>query len=94
MESKITLLHKGGYEDKKELKYYKPIVLMITLGKIFCTVIKQRMEGLIENNGILGEEQNGFRRGMDNLYWGKLLIKQGLRMVCTSPFWILRRLMI
>ena len=44
---------------------------MNTLEKTFCTVTKQRMEGLIEDSSILGEEQNDFRegrRGTDNIF--------------------------
>ena len=78
-ESKITLLHKGGYKNRKELRNYRPSALMKTLGKIFCTVIKQRMEGLIKDNGVLGEEQSGFRRrrrGTDNIFiLGKVIDK-------------------
>ena len=70
-ESRVILLHKGGHKSKKELKNYRPIALMDTVGKIFCMLVNERLKKCIEMNGVLSEEQNGFRvdrRGEDNMY--------------------------
>ena len=55
----------------KELKNYRPIALMDTIGKLFCMLINERLKESIEQKGILSDEQNGFRvdrRGEDNMY--------------------------
>ena len=70
-ECKVMLLHKGGYKCKKELKNYRPIALMDTIGKIFCMILNNRLKECVDRRGILSEEQNGFRmnrRGEDNLF--------------------------
>jgi hypothetical protein len=71
LESRVTLLHKGGNKNKKDIKNYRPITLTNTIGKTFCNLLNQRMVNLAEGMGILGENQNGFRkdrRGTDNIY--------------------------
>ena len=70
-ESRVILLHKGGQKNKKDLRNYRPIALMDTIGKIFCMLLNERMSKCVETNGLLSEEQNGFRsdrRGEDNLF--------------------------
>ena len=70
-ESKVTLIHKGGHKSKKNLKNYRPIVLMNAAGKIFCTIIKWKLEEYVESNRVLGDEQNRFRAGRretDNIF--------------------------
>ena len=34
-ECRVTLLHKGGHKSKNELKNYRPIALVNTVGKVF-----------------------------------------------------------
>ena len=70
-ECRVTLLHKGGHKSRRELKNYRPIALANTVGKIFCAVLNERVSEWIEREGVLGEEQNGFRkdrRAEDNMY--------------------------
>jgi len=70
-ESRVCLLHKGGYKDKKELKNYRPIAITNAISKVFCGLLNERMTSLVESNNLLSEEQNGFRgdrRGTDNLF--------------------------
>ncbi|KAF2349067.1 hypothetical protein FHG87_020177 [Trinorchestia longiramus] len=67
----IVLLHKGGHKIMKELKNYRPIALADTVSKIFCEILDERMKHVVEEQGVMGEEQNGFRkdrRGEDNLF--------------------------
>ena len=77
-ESKVTLLHKGGHKSKKELKNYRPIAVNDTVGKIFCGLLNDRMNECCERNEVMGEEQNGFRkgrRGEDNMYVVNTLVE-------------------
>ena len=70
-ESKVTLLHKGGHKNKKELKNYRPIALANNISKIFCGIVNDRLKEVIEREKVMSEEQNGFRqdrRGEDNIY--------------------------
>lgn len=63
--SKLILLDKPG---KKGLR---PISLTSCMGKIYEKLIKDRLETWAEENGIIQEYQNGFRRGrsaQDNVY--------------------------
>ena len=81
-ESKVILLHKGGHKSKKELKNYRPIALMDTVGKIFCMLVNERLKGCFESKAVLSEEQNGFRmgrRGEDNLFIVRELMDECMR---------------
>ena len=78
-ESRVVLLHKGGHKSKKELKNYRPIALMDSIGKIFCMLLNERLRTCIERNGLLSDEQNGFRmnrRGEDNIFIVRELIER------------------
>lgn len=53
-----------------EANSYRPIALSITLGKLLEHLVKNRLEWLMENKGILANSQFGFRKGkgtMDSL---------------------------
>ena len=68
---KVKLIHKGGNKNKKDLKNYRPISLINTISKIFCSLLNDSIVQNIEENDVLGEEQQGFRRerrGEDNLF--------------------------
>ena len=50
-----------------------------TISNIFCGIIKDKMTNIIEEEELIGEEQNGFRkdrRGTENLYILKELIEK------------------
>ena len=64
-ESRVTLLHKGGHKNKKELKNYRPITLTDTISKIFCGILNDRLKDIFERNKVMGEEQNGFSNGQE-----------------------------
>ena len=88
-ESKVILLHKGGNKNKQLLQNYRPISLGNTIGKIFCSIINERVMRVCEDFGVLGEEQNGFRkgrRGEDNIYIVKELIDKHNRL--NHPLYI------
>ena len=81
-ESKVILLHKGQNKSKLELKNYRPISLANTGGKIFASIMSKRLSKEVEDKGVLGEEQNGFRRtrrGEDNIYVIRELIEKHKR---------------
>ena len=78
-ESKVILLHKGSHKSKKELKNYRPIALNDTIRKIFCMCLNERICEVVERNGVLGEEQNGFRNyrcDEDNIFITREMIEK------------------
>lgn len=65
---KIKLIHKGGVKNK--LDNYRGITISSCIGKVYCSVLKERLEKVVEEEGTLGEIQTGFRKnrcGMDNV---------------------------
>jgi len=50
-------------KQKGQADSYRPIALTSCVGKIFEQLIKQRLEFYIEHNGLLPNNQFGFRRG-------------------------------
>ena len=63
----------AAYKDKvhKVLQNYRPITLDNTVGKIFCYVLNERVKFISDRYGMIGEEEDGFRkdrRDKDNLY--------------------------
>ena len=57
----VVLMHKGRHKSSKELKNYRPIALMDYNWKNISYVVNERLRACIEMNGLLSEEQNGFR---------------------------------
>ena len=68
-ESSVVLVHKGG--SKKELKNYRPVAIINVVCKLFMMVLRERINGRVEESGMLGDIQGGFRMGRrtwDNLF--------------------------
>ena len=76
---KGKLVFKGGKRDKKEIKNYRPIAVANSISNIYCGILKDKLTKVIEEDEILSEEQNGFRknrRGIDNVYVINELIEE------------------
>ena len=79
---KVTLLHKGGKKSKKEIQNYRPVAVVNTIANTFGGIIKKKLERIVENEKIISDEQNGFRRdrrGTDNLYLMREIIDKAKR---------------
>ena len=64
----ISLIHKGGVHYL--LDNYRGITIMSNLGKLLSSILRERLDIVVERENILGEIQNGFRSGRggdDNL---------------------------
>ena len=75
-ESRVVLVHKGG--SKKELKNYRPVAIISVVCKLFMMVLRERINGWVEENGMLGDIQGGFRmwrRTEDNLFMLERMIE-------------------
>ena len=57
----ITLVHKKGLREL--LKNYRPLTVIISLCGLYSRVLNSRLSEVVESQGLLGEEQNGFRQG-------------------------------
>ena len=67
-------MHKGG--SKKELKNYRPVVIINVMYKLFMMVV--RINECVEECGMLGDIQGGFRKGRrteDNLFMLERMIE-------------------
>ena len=61
-ESRVVLVHKGG--SKKELNNYRPVAIMkIVVCKLFMMVVREIINEWVEDSGMFGDIQGGFRRG-------------------------------
>ena len=57
----IFPIHKEG--DKRKAGNYRGISLLSIVGKIYAAVLQERLSKWCEKNGIIVEEQGGFRPG-------------------------------
>ena len=49
------LIHKGG--SKKEVSNYRPIAIINVICKLFMMLIRDSINGWVEESGILGDVQ-------------------------------------
>ena len=60
-ESRVVLGHKGG--SKKEFKHYRPVAIINVVCKLFMVVLRERINGWVEESAMLGDMQGSFRMG-------------------------------
>ena len=60
-ESRVVLVHKGG--SKKEVRNYIPIAIINVKCKLFMMLIRDSINGWVEESGMLCDVQGFFRRG-------------------------------
>ena len=68
-ESRVVLIHKGG--NHSDMKNYRPIAIISIVCKICMMIVRDRINEWVEETGMLGDVQGGFRRGRrteDNLF--------------------------
>ena len=53
--------------EKNDVDNYRAISLLSCFGKMFTAVVNNRLSKFLENSGVLGEEQAGFRKGYSTL---------------------------
>lgn len=76
--SRASLLYKGGIKDKKKVESYRPIAVMSVVAKMLGSILARRISMWCESDGILGQEQSGFRKErstVDNIYVLRELIE-------------------
>ena len=75
-ESRVVLVHKGG--SKKDVINYRPISVINVICKLFIMIIRDSINGWVEESGMLGDVQVFFRRGRrteDNLFMLERMIE-------------------
>ena len=81
-KSRVELIHKGGGKNKSDIGNYWPISIINILNKLFGIIINDKIKRCSEKTGVLGEEQNGFRKGrcgMEKIYILKEIIDRSKR---------------
>ena len=71
----ITPIYKSG--DPKDPGNYRGITLLSCLGKLFTSVINNRLTAFVKQNNIVGPEQAGFKKDhstIDHIFTLKMLI--------------------
>ena len=66
---RITLVHKKGLRAK--LGNYRPITVLVAMSGFYSRVLNERLIEVVESHSLLGEIQNGFRKGRcgaDNIF--------------------------
>ena len=60
-KGRVTLIHKSGLREV--LSNYRPITVIISLSGMFSKLLNARLSEVVESHSLLGEVQNGFRKG-------------------------------
>ena len=74
----IKPLKKGGNKDYLLLSNYRGVSLLPNIYKLYSQILNIRLSYYLEDNGLLCDEQNGFRKGrscMDHLYTLSTIIR-------------------
>ena len=60
-KGRVTLVHKRGLREL--LTNYRPITVLISLSSLYSKLLNERLIAVTEEHKLLGEIQNGFRKG-------------------------------
>ena len=61
--ARLVLLYKGKGGALDSPSSYRPLCMLITIGKVMGSMLRARLRKVIEEDGCLYEEQHGFREG-------------------------------
>ena len=82
-KGRVTLIFKKGLREA--LGNYRPVTVIISLSGLYSRVLNGRLTEVVEAHGLLGEEQNGFRKGrrmsdnnflLDSVLWKSRNLRQ------------------
>ena len=63
----LNPIPKNSTSDKRDPLSYRGIALAPSSYKLFCGILNNRLVKWVETNGILADEQNGFRKGRSTI---------------------------
>ena len=84
---RVTLVHKRG--QRELLGNYRPITVLVSLSSLFSKLLNERLIKVTEKHKLLGEIQNGFRKGrcgadnsfvLDTILWKSKATKKPVHM--------------
>ena len=76
---RLVLIHKKG--DVTDIGNYRPLTVLASMSGLFSRVLNERLTEVVEDKKILGEVQQGFRRGRrgaDNTFILNTIIMKGM----------------
>ena len=80
---RVALVHKKGLREL--LGNYRPLTVIISLSGLYSRILNERLTQVVEAHGLLGEIQNGFRKGrkgsdnsfvLDTILWKEKSMKR------------------
>jgi hypothetical protein len=77
---RVVLVHKPG--DKTDMGNYRPLTVIAAFSALFGKTLCARLTAVVESKGVLGELQQGFRKGRcgaDNTF-----VLNTILMMCTA----------
>ena len=84
---RVSLIHKRG--RREILGNYRPLTVIVSMSGLYSRVLNIRLTQVVERHGLLGEIQNGFRKGrrgadntfiLDTILWKAKAMKQKVHM--------------
>ena len=60
-QGRVTLIHKKG--QRENLGNYRPITMINSLSGLYSRLLNERLSSVVEKHKLIGEYQNGFRKG-------------------------------
>ena len=84
---RVTLVHKRG--QRELLGNYRPITVLVSLSGLFSKLLNERLIKVTEKHKLLGEIQNGFRKGrcgadnnfvLDTILWKSKALRKPVHM--------------
>ena len=84
---RVTLIHKRG--QRELLGNYRPITVLVSLSGLYSKILNERLIKVTEKHNLLGEIQNGFRKGrcaadnnfvLDTILWKSRALKKLVHM--------------
>ena len=61
LRGRVTLVHKKG--SKTDVNNFRPITVLTSMNAVYSKLMNSRLTEVVERHRILGEVQNGFRKG-------------------------------
>ena len=86
-KGRVTLVHKKG--SKEKLGNYRPLTVIVSLSGLYSRLLNERLTRAVETHGLLGEIQNGFRKGrmgadnsfiLNTILWKQKALKKKVHM--------------
>ena len=60
-DGRLVLVHKKG--PVEDINMYRPLCVIVSLSGLYSKILNERLTEVVEKHTLLGEIQNGFRRG-------------------------------